>query len=71
MELVARGTLALQLPIWHGHSGGTIWANTGVSVAGLRQTQKAAGLVGTCIMAWWAISNTRNHLLILTCNLYV
>lgn len=36
LELVAGGTLALQLPIGHGYNRGTVWADTGVSVAGLR-----------------------------------
>lgn len=53
LELVADGTLALQLSVGHGYSRGTVWADTGVSVAGLRQTQQTARLVGTGIMAWW------------------
>lgn len=55
LELVASGTLALQLPVGHGYNRGTVWADTGVSVAGLRQTQQAARLVGTGIMAWWTV----------------
>lgn len=51
MKLVTCGTLALQLSVGHGYSWSAIWANTGVSVAGLGQTQKAAGLFGTGIMA--------------------
>lgn len=54
LELVASGTLALQLPVGHGYSWGTVWADTGVLVAGLWQTQKAAGLVSAGIMTWWA-----------------
>lgn len=53
LELVASGTLALQLPVGHGYGWGTVRADTGVSEAGLWQTQKAAGLVGTGIMTWW------------------
>lgn len=52
VELVAGGTLALQLSIGHGNSRGTVRADAGVSVAGLRQTQQGARLVGTGIMAW-------------------
>lgn len=52
LELVAGGTLTLQLSVGHGYSWGTVWANTGVSVAGLRQTKQAARLVSTSIMAW-------------------
>lgn len=53
MELVAGGTLALQFSVGHSYSWGTVGADAGVSVAGLRQTQQAARLVGTGIMAWW------------------
>lgn len=53
LELVARGTLALQLSVGHGNGWGAVRADTGVSVAGLRQTQQGARLVGAGIMAWW------------------
>lgn len=39
LELVAGGTLALQLSVGHGYGRGAIWTHTGVSVSGLRQTQ--------------------------------
>lgn len=51
MELVAGGTLALQLSVGHGYSRGTVRADAGVPVAGLRQTQQAARLVGAGVMA--------------------
>lgn len=53
LELVSGGTLALQLSIGHGYSRGAVWANTGVPVSRLRQTQQAARLVGTGVMPWW------------------
>ena len=53
LELIAGWTLALQLSVGRGYSRGTVWADTGVSVAGLRQTQQAARLISTGIMAWW------------------
>lgn len=36
LELVAHGTLALQLSVGHGYGRGAVWADAGVSVAGLR-----------------------------------
>lgn len=39
LELVASGTLALQLTTGHGYSWSTFGADTSVSVARLRQTQ--------------------------------
>ena len=53
LELVSGGTLALQLSVGHGYSRGAVWANAGVPVSRLRQTQQAAWLVGTGVMAWW------------------
>lgn len=50
LEVISSGTLALHLTVGHGYSGSAIWADTGVSVARLRQTQQATGLVGTGIM---------------------
>lgn len=51
-ELVPKRTFTLQLSIGHGHHGNPVRADAGVFVSGLRQTQKAAGLVSTGIVTW-------------------
>lgn len=52
-ELVAAGTLALQVSVGQGCGRGAVRADAGVPLVGLRQTQQAAGLVGTGVTAWW------------------
>lgn len=51
LELVAAGTLALEVTVGHSCDRGAIWAEAGVSLARLRQTEQAAGLVSAGVMA--------------------
>ena len=71
MELVAGGTLTLKLSIGHGDSRGTVRADAGVSVAGLRQAQQAARLVGTGVMAWWTRDQDRSLIQCCQCEVFV
>lgn len=50
LELVTRGTLALQLSIGYGQGRCTLRTNTGVFVGRLWETQQTAWLVGAGIM---------------------
>ena len=51
-QQVSGGTLALHLSVRHGDGGGSVGADAGVPMAGLRQTQQAARVVSTGVVTW-------------------